>query len=166
MQSQTIEKKKFSRSSAKLVKHTFNGFVFLTVGNYELDNKMKALAVTLRDDPYFDPSKSESYPIICGSTEFEIWDTIEEYETQENGYQSYRVLTDSQADWEWDMALDIYLDDCILHELDGTAKMYFDTEKWKRDARMDGRGHSLNSYDGTEECATINKVDYYIYRTN
>ena len=32
MQTQTAEKKKFSRSSAKLVEHTFNNFVFLTVG--------------------------------------------------------------------------------------------------------------------------------------
>ena len=45
-------------------------------------------------------------------------------------------------------------------------RQYFDRDKWKRDAKMDGRGHSLNGYDGSEEYATINKVDFYIYRNN
>ena len=51
-------------------------------------------------------------------------------------------------------------------EMTDQVRQYFDAKKWKRDAKMDGRGHSLNGYDGGEEYATINKVTYYIYRNN
>ena len=47
---------------------------------------------------------------------------------------------------------------------------YFDEEKWKRDARYDGRGHSLSSYDGAEYYETVffdgQNIDFYIYRIN
>ena len=39
---------------------------------------------------------------------------------------------------------------------------YFDREAWKRDARMDGRGHCLGSYDGGE----YEVGDYLVYRIN
>lgn len=32
--------------------------------------------------------------------------------------------------------------------------------------RLDGAGHALNSYDGSNEEITINEVDYIYYRTN
>jgi len=47
-----------------------------------------------------------------------------------------------------------------------TDACYFDDEKWKRDARIDGRAHSLSRYDGNEDDQEINGVTYYIYRTN
>jgi hypothetical protein len=79
---------------------------------------------------------------------------------------TYAVMTDSEAEQAWDESLDSYLDECVLPDLPETARMYFDNEKWKDDARFDGRGHSLNHYDGGEEEANINDVDYYIYRRN
>ena len=49
-------------------------------------------------------------------------------------------------------------------------RYYFDDEKWKRDARFDGRGHSLSSYDGAEHYETVffdgQNIDFYIYRIN
>ena len=45
-------------------------------------------------------------------------------------------------------------------------RSYFDEDKWKQDARMDGRAHSLASYDGDENYIEINGIEYYIYRTN
>lgn len=78
------------------------------------------------------------------------------------GPQEYFVLTDQEADDVWDEQLDAYLDDCVLPELDDNLQNYFDTEAWKEDARMDGRGHSIASYDGDEH----EVGDYLIYRMN
>lgn len=84
----------------------------------------------------------------------------------EGGKNEWLVITDSEADRMEDEYLDNYIDDCILSELPKAYRCYFDDEKWKRDARMDGRGHSLAAYDGEENCETVNGTDYYIYRTN
>ena len=79
----------------------------------------------------------------------------------------YAVGTDEQADSAWEASLDSYIDECIMPEIkDKTLAQYFDTEAWKQDARMDGRGHSLNSYDGNEDEQEVDGVTYYIYRTN
>lgn len=83
-----------------------------------------------------------------------------------NGREEYRVLTDSEADEAWDAYLDSYIDDCILPELPGMARNYFDSEKWKRDAKFDGRGHCLSPYDGNEEEVQIDGEWIYIYRVN
>ena len=78
--------------------------------------------------------------------------------------KEYAVGTDSEADDAWDKSLDSYLEECIYPELKGTvAENYFDYEKWKRDAKFDGRGHSLSSYDGEEIELGGN---FYAYRTN
>lgn len=80
----------------------------------------------------------------------------------EYGSSEYLVCTDSEADDLWDEDLENYIDECILHELPEAYRNYFDREDWKSDARMDGRGHSLNRYDGNEY-----EVDgFYIYQTN
>ena len=74
------------------------------------------------------------------------------------------VLTDEEADAAWDEDLDKYIDDAM--EIPEAIKPYFDEEKWKRDAKMDGRGHSLGRYDGEENEEKIDGVWYYIYRVN
>lgn len=80
----------------------------------------------------------------------------------EYGSKEYLVCTDEEADDLWEESLDNYLEECIYPELSGNLSNYFDEESWKRDARYDGRGHSLSSYDGNEE-----EVDgFYIYRIN
>lgn len=87
-----------------------------------------------------------------------------------NTYEYYReeylVLTDSEADDEWDSALDNYIDECILPEIPDHLQNYFDEEKWKQDAKYDGRGQSLATYDGCEYDEEVNGTTYYIYRTN
>lgn len=167
MQTNTIKKDEFSRTSDKLVKHAIIGFSFLTVGDQEPEDKLKALAYTLRDSGDFECFQDGDFadlPVICGGTYFDVWHNVRAYETTESGNQEYKVYTDAEADREWDEALDSYIDDCM--EMTDQVRQYFDDKKWKRDAKMDGRGHSLNHYDGGEEYATINKVDYYIYRNN
>lgn len=78
----------------------------------------------------------------------------------------YAVLTDEEANERWEEYLDSYIDDCILEGKDGTLAQYFDRDAWKRDARHDGRGHCLSSYDGEEHEIKIDGEWIYIYRTN
>ena len=96
-------------------------------------------------------------------------------ELEEDDYSiDYMVLTDAEADVKWEESLDSYIEECITPEIDklsegaGNLSYYitFDEETWKRDARMDGRGHSLSSYDGHENEETIEGETFYIYRTN
>lgn len=62
----------------------------------------------------------------------------------------YLVLTDEEADELWDEYLEQYIDDCILPEVPESSQQYFNREAWKRDARVDGRGHTISPYDGNE----------------
>jgi hypothetical protein len=72
----------------------------------------------------------------------------------------FLVLTDDEADEALDDYLEQLLDEPEM--VSGADSPYFNRDAWKRDAAMDGRGHSLSGYDGDEhECG-----DYYLYRTN
>ncbi len=111
----------------------------------------------------------ESFEEFCSNE----CDEVEELE--EDDYSiDYMVLTDAEADVKWEESLDSYIDECITPEIDklsegaGNLSYYitFDEETWKRDARMDGRGHSLSSYDGNENEETVEGETFYIYRTN
>ena len=72
------------------------------------------------------------------------------------GRAEYAVGTDEEADEAWNQSLDSYIEECIQPEIDRlevgnlSAYLNFDEEAWKRDARYDGRGHALSSYDGHE----------------
>lgn len=84
--------------------------------------------------------------------------------TYSYGNKEFLVLTDSEADEEEDRQLDNYLEECIYPELPENMRYYFDDEKWKRDAKMDGRGHIISTYDGAEYEEKVNDNWYYIYR--
>ena len=165
------EEEKFSRDANDLVKHSFNNFYFLTQGTDEPSDRLKAVAVTLRDDGY---NSTQDEPCVIIERElseyhvddynYEIWQDINIYKVDKYSHREYAVMTDSEADKAWDEALDSYIDECL--DIPENVRHYFDEEKWKDDARIDGRGHSLNHYDGGEEEANINDVDYYIYRRN
>ena len=102
----------------------------------QTDERAVALAKFLGIDP--------DEVTLYGGTHYEL--SI--FETPEG---EYAVGTDDEADQSWDQYLDSYIDDCLMPEIkDETLRNYFDFEKWKRDARYDGRGHSLSSYDGNE----------------
>ena len=87
------------------------------------------------------------------------------------GKEEYLVYTDEEADsaaydsvysiWE-----DCYLTEDIQNSL-GFLVNYIDLKKATLDSiKIDGRGHTLASYDG-EECEEyINSTIYYIYRVN
>ena len=78
--------------------------------------------------------------------------------------EEWDILTDEEADRAWNAALDSYLEDCVYPELSGNLAHYFDDEKWKRDAKYDGRGHSLSGYDSAEEGVKVGGVWFYLYR--
>ena len=86
--------------------------------------------------------------------------------TYSYGNKEFLVLTDEEADEEEDRQLDNYLEECIYPELPENMRYYFDDEKWKRDAKMDGRGHIISMYDGCEHNEDVNDTTYYIYRMN
>lgn len=82
----------------------------------------------------------------------------------------YLVLGEDEKEATWDEYLEEYIDECIFHELPEMYRGYFDSEAWKRDARMDGAGHCMAPYDGEEregvsECEGLDVI-YYIYRVN
>ena len=81
-----------------------------------------------------------------------------------NGREEYLVLDEDERDARWDECLESYLDEgCV----EGADSPYFDREMWKRDARIDGAGHALSSYDGSEyDCKGGDGTWYYIYRVN
>ena len=95
----------------------------------------------------------------------ELDNIVEDYDNRFSYHnKEFLVLTDSEADEEEDRQLDNYLEECIYPELPENVRYYFDDEKWKRDARMDGRGHIISSYDGAEYEEKVNDTWYYIYR--
>ena len=77
--------------------------------------------------------------------------------------EEWLVLTEDEKEQRWDEVLDSYLDDgCV----EGADSPYFDREMWKRDARMDGAGHTLGGYDGAEyECEVCDNW-YHLIRQN
>jgi len=80
--------------------------------------------------------------------------------------RSYAVVDDNTADKLWEDSLYNYIDDCILPELPSYLSNYFDKDSWISDARYDGRGHSLATYDGNEHEEIVDGVEYFIFRTN
>ncbi|MHC4301006.1 MAG: hypothetical protein ACYS7Y_27340 [Planctomycetota bacterium] len=78
----------------------------------------------------------------------------------------YLVLTDDEADAAFDAYLESMLDDEGI--VPGGNGPYFDRAAWKKDAAIDGRGHSLGCYDGYENDYSVKCNDttewYYLYR--
>lgn len=109
----------------------------------------------------FDVTTGETFESFVNANYVEV----EEITGDDYG-NDYLVLTDEEADEKWDEALDSYLDDCVYSELPKHYHGYFDEEKWKSDAKMDGRGHSLATYDGHEHYETIDGDEFYIYKIN
>jgi len=91
-------------------------------------------------------------------------DDLDRYNSFSYGNMEYLCLNENEADDAEDERLESYIDDCL--EIPEDIMCYFDREKWKRDARMDGRGHLLASYDGNEHEVEVNGEWLFIYRQN
>lgn len=79
------------------------------------------------------------------------------------GGAEYLVLNEDEREEQWNSTLEYYLDECEVPGADGP---YFDREAWKRDARMDGAGPQLATYDGHEHEVCVNGNWFWIYRVN
>ena len=118
----------------------------INLDSYEEPERVRALAQHL--GCHFSLVEETTYNDNCFEAEGKEW----------------LVVTDSEADQLWDDAMDNYLDECVLSELPSNVQNYFDTESWKEDAKMDGRGHSLNHWDGCEYYEEVDGETYYIYQ--
>jgi hypothetical protein len=118
----------------------------VTLSDYEYPERVKALAQHLVT--HFSTITESGYNDNILQAEGSYW----------------LVVTDDEADDLWDESLDSYLDECVFPDLPETTRNYFDTDAWKRDARMDGRGHNLDKYDGSEYFETVDGETYFIYQ--
>jgi len=78
----------------------------------------------------------------------------------------YYVYTEEQADEAFEEAIDNYIDDCVLSEIPPHYRNYFNRDAFMKDCLMDGKGHTLATYDGEELYTTVLDTEYYIYRCN
>ncbi len=76
---------------------------------------------------------------------------------------TYMVLSDDEADDAFDNYLESMLDDDGI--VPGGSGPYFDRDRWKDDAKIDGRG-CMAGYDGAEQEFSTNSGWWYLYRTN
>lgn len=109
--------------------------------------------------------KAEGFESYVESNFTEIEEKADDDYIEVDG-EEYYSLTDSEADDKFEEYLDNYIEDIILPDVPQHLRNYFDDERWKDDARDDGRGHSLAHYDGHENEETIGDETFYIYRTN
>jgi len=135
----------------------------------EIEEENKDREITKEDiDLFSDFSEPETALALALMLELSISDIDDIVEEGNNGWTvqgvDYLAGTDEEMDDAWDEDLDNYLEECVYPDLPDTLRNYFDDEAWKSDARMDGRGHSLNRYDGSEESVEIDGVWYFAYR--
>ena len=109
----------------------------------------------------FEDEKMQAVFQLMG-LELEEGETVEDYVTNPYGDvyrcdgEEYLVLTDSEAEQEYDQQLDQYIEECIMPEIPSHLQNYFDEDAWKQDA----------SYDGYENLEEVEGTDYYLYRVS
>jgi hypothetical protein len=134
-----------------------------------IEEEQEARQVTKEDSEYFEefnePETVHALALMLDLTIEDI-DTIEEEEDNRFsvGGMEYLCGTDDEMDVLWDEELDHYLEEIIYPDLPDNMQIYFDDEAWKRDARMDGRSHVLNRYDGSELEYNLNGILYFAYK--
>lgn len=79
------------------------------------------------------------------------------------GEREFTVYNDLEADRAEDNWLDGLLDD-MLSNVPDNLRIYFDEDRWKDDAKMDGRGSALNGWDGQEWVYEIDGEQYFVYK--
>lgn len=135
----------------------------------EIEEIEKEREITEEDIDLFDdfdePEKAIAFALLFGLSVNEIDDIVHDGDNRWTVQgDDYLFGTDEEMDDEWDEHLDNYIDECVLPEIPEYLQPYFDEERFKDDCRIDGRGHSLNSYDGKEEEIEFNGTYYFAYR--
>lgn len=79
------------------------------------------------------------------------------------GGAEYLVLNEEERYERWERSLESYLDECV----ENSDSPYFDRDRWIQDAKIDGAGIYLATYDHSEIEKYVDTYDwYYIYRTS
>ena len=153
-QEKAIALKQHLNESVFIITHDLESYIFEGDETEEWQNFLS------------DIEDTEESPITANFLTY-CQNNLTEVKPYEDDYSNdYLVLTDEEAYDRWDESMDSYIEECILPELPKNLHYYFDSEKWKKDASHDGRGHSLASYDGEEHEEEVNGTTYYIYRIN
>jgi len=136
------------------------------VGEMEISEIEESEALEMiKDKNFSEPEKVLALLLEEGATVGEIDNVTEEGGNRFSfGGRDYLVCTDEEADQEHDEEMENYIEECILPELAEQHRKYFDNEAWKEDAKIDGRGHALNRYDGNECEQKIDGTMYFLYR--
>jgi hypothetical protein len=115
-------------------------------------------------EEFDEPIKAFALAVHCGLTPTEA---AEVNNLSDEGCKwicngdDYMVLTDDEAAEMEDEYLDSYIDDLL--EIPDNIRFYFDDERWKEDAKQDGRGSVINNWDGSEWELKIGDEWIYIY---
>jgi len=120
----------------------------------------------ISDKLFSSPEKVLALCLEDGLTPNDLDSITENDNYFEIGNRQRLIVTDEEAEEIWDNYLEQYIDDCVLCKSPKEYRNYFDNEAFKRDCQIDGRAHSLATYDGSEQTQSINGTNYYIYRTN
>ena len=139
------------------------------IGEIEEQNSDRLIEDTEEDAELFqdfsNPITAHGLALICGLSVNEVEDIVENSDTYWTVQGvDYIAGTDDEMDDAWDVELDNYLEECVYPDLPENMRIYFDDDKWKDDARVDGRGHALNRYDDGEEYTQVQGVGIYAYR--
>lgn len=109
-------------------------------------------------------SKDKEDYLICYRCAWKGLPIPDQREWSEENDGEYRVLTDSEADQAFD---DYFEDDYLWKQAVENGNTTSGFADWVEEVKnCDGRGATLNSYDGCEEEQEVNGTDYYIYRSN
>lgn len=135
----------------------------------EIEEIEKEREITEEDIDLFDdfdePEKAIALALLFELSVNEIDDIVHDGDNRWTVQgDDYLFGTDEEMDDEWDEHLDNYINECVLPEIPKYLQFYFDEERFKNDCKQDGRGHSLNYYDGGEEEIEFNGTYYYAYR--
>lgn len=148
-----------------LLQHEGESFFFTGSDFYKGATESEAIEAWEQSENY----ETTTFDEFCAST----YEIVEDYDNDGD----YLVLTDSEADEKWGEYIDSYIEECVLSEIPERYRFYFDTEGFKKDCEIDGRGHSL-ACDGAENEVNIDLTDtgaldsdieetnFFIYRIN
>jgi hypothetical protein len=124
----------------------------------DLPNKIQALAYFLNIE-----SDIEKVKQIKDISEEDYYNMIGEC-FYEYHYERYYVLTNSEADYVFDVEFKYYLEEVIYPYIPKYLHNYFDEYQYKKDLLLDGRGFIIAKYDGKENDVFINNRVFFIYR--
>lgn len=158
------------KTKIKLSKKLLNmSFDYLINADYEeikIEFTEEEALQYISDKAFSSPEKVLALCLQDGLTPNDVDSIIENGNNYENGNVEYLIVTDEEGSDLEDEYLENYINECVLDQIPEVYRNYFDNESFKSDCRLDGRAHTLATYDHREEVQSVNDTEYYIYRIN